>query len=274
MMEWWKPWSWTAETWSALATTATFLTAAAAAVFAGFQVREARRTREDQAQPFVVVDFEPSPAWAGLMEITIRNIGSTVAKDVRITFDPPLASVDLDKRKGWPGFQELSILKHGIPSLPPGKAHRIFFDRMPDRIKSDLPRKYVATVELAGPRHKIDPQTYVLDLDVYSGYRFMTIYGEHDAVKALREIEKTVKRWTAHFNGLRVYAVDEDRRREAERRELIEARAAFEADRIAETASVQDPASSFEAHVPIPMERAEREPDGEPATDPDGPPSS
>lgn len=36
--------------------------------------------------------------------------------------------------------------------------------------------------------------------------------GVHDAAKALKRIADRLERWSAHFNGLRVYSVDEDAR--------------------------------------------------------------
>ncbi|MEJ7743205.1 MAG: hypothetical protein WKF73_11990 [Nocardioidaceae bacterium] len=132
---------WTAEAWTALATWGTLAAAVAAAVFARGQVLEARRTREEEAQPFVVVDFEPSAAWSGIMDLVITNTGKTVAKDVRVTFEPPLRSAYFSKQPDDPyDINESKIIKEGIPSLLPGKRFTILFDRMPERYESELPR--------------------------------------------------------------------------------------------------------------------------------------
>lgn len=55
--------------WTALGTIVTALVAVAAAIFAFMQVREIRRTREEQVRPFVVVDIQPSRVWANLLII-------------------------------------------------------------------------------------------------------------------------------------------------------------------------------------------------------------
>lgn len=78
------------EGWSALAAWATVLIAFGAAVFAWFQVREARRTREEQAQPNVVLYTELNPSAKRFIEIVIKNFGTTPAYHVKATFDPPL----------------------------------------------------------------------------------------------------------------------------------------------------------------------------------------
>ncbi|MFV1364100.1 hypothetical protein AAHH97_11750, partial [Mycolicibacterium elephantis] len=66
------------------------LVALGAAVFAWFQVREARRTREERAQPNVVIYTELNPSVKQFIEIVVRNFGVTPAYNVKIAIDPPL----------------------------------------------------------------------------------------------------------------------------------------------------------------------------------------
>ena len=69
-----------------------------AAVFAGCQVWEARRLREAQIRPFVVIDFE---VWRGFIELKIKNFGSTLARNIKFTFDPPVQTTfDADPNYG------------------------------------------------------------------------------------------------------------------------------------------------------------------------------
>jgi hypothetical protein len=146
-MDWWNPTDWTAAAWTAIAAWGTLGIAGIAAVFAWHQVREARRTREEQAQPFVVVDFEPSGAGGGLMDLVIRNTGKTLARDIKIDFDPPLESDYFSKPPhNAYDIAEAKILREGIPTMPPGKEYRLLFERMPDRFASTLPRSYTSTV--------------------------------------------------------------------------------------------------------------------------------
>jgi hypothetical protein len=202
--------AWTPADWSALSAAITALIAFVAAVFAFLQVRHARLLREEQAQPFVVVDFESSPVWHNAIELVIQNIGKTVAKNVRVAFDPPLESTQ--RQEGY----ELSksvLLTQGIPTMPPGKRVTALFDLSHDRKDSGLLMSYTATVHFADSRGR--PQealTYVLDLNFLYGLMRFTERGVHDAAKALMEMRDTMTKWTAHSKGIRVYAVDEDAR--------------------------------------------------------------
>ena len=132
------PWDWSADAWTALAAWTTALVAALAAWFARHQVLEARTTREEQAQPFIVVDFEPSEAWSGLMNLVIRNTGQTLAKDVLVRFDPPLQTT-LSEANGQFWTEKSSLIREGIPAMPPGREYCLLFERMPDLYTSTLP---------------------------------------------------------------------------------------------------------------------------------------
>ena len=83
-----------------------------AAAVAWRQVREARRLREDQSRPFVVIDFEVEGM---LFFLRISNIGTTLARNVRFEINPPLSSAIENP------FSEMQILRDGAPTLAPGR---------------------------------------------------------------------------------------------------------------------------------------------------------
>lgn len=189
-------WDWTAAGWGAAAAWATFVVAAAAAAFAWRQVLEARATRNDQAQPFVVVDFEPSQAGRVFLDLVVRNTGTTVATNVRMTFEPALEST-LNSADSRYVLADAAIVQKGIPTLPPGREYRMLFEQMSDRYASDLPRSYEATVTFHDARGHSHEMRYRLDLDIYFGFMRLDVYTDHDAAKALREIEKLLRNWSA-----------------------------------------------------------------------------
>jgi hypothetical protein len=192
-MDWWNPTDWTAGTWGALAAWVTVGVAAAAARYGLHQVREARRTREEQAQPFVVVDLEPSPVSHFHMDLVIKNTGSTLARDVTFAFDPPLQSVFSSRPASDYPVTEAAILRDGILTMPPGKEFRLLFESMPERFKSDLPRSHEVTVNFSSTRGPMTPLVYRLDFDAYFNTERFRIYGMHDAAKALHEIERHLR---------------------------------------------------------------------------------
>lgn len=202
-------WNWTADTWVAISQLGTLIVAGVAALFARHQVLEARRIREDQARPFVIVDIQPGPGAGHLLHLVVENIGTTAAQDVHITFDPPL---EQSNDSGYP-LAESVLVREGIRMLPPGRCIRAFFDAGPDRLKTDLPMRYDVTVMLKDARGRPEPpQQYVLDLGYLFGLTAIHEFGIHDAAKAITEIQKSVKRWSDIHGRLKVWIRDEDRR--------------------------------------------------------------
>ncbi|MGN6129151.1 MAG: hypothetical protein ACTHOK_02305 [Nocardioidaceae bacterium] len=188
------------------------------------------RLREEQARPFVVVDFQPSAVWGNIIEIVFENVGQTLAKDVRFHFSP-----ELESSQGSEGydFKNSVLIRRGIPSMPPGKRFAALFDLSHERIKTDLPMAYSVRVDMKDAFDRQQPTLeYVLDLNFMYGFRRIDAKTIHDVAKSLKEIETNVGRWTQHFNGLRVWVRDEDAylERENEAYEAAVSRAMQEAE--------------------------------------------
>src|SRR5262245_56092935 len=77
-----------ADAWAALAQWITVGIAIVAALVAYFQVREARRTREKQAQPNVVVYIDHNAHNWHYMDLVIKNFGQTAAYNVKLNLEP------------------------------------------------------------------------------------------------------------------------------------------------------------------------------------------
>jgi hypothetical protein len=199
---WLSPWEWTTADWAGV----TFFAIAAAAFVAWRQVKEAQALREEQARPFVVIDFEP---WTVFIDLKISNVGNTIARDVQFEFDPPLAAAK-DERAGLIAVAETNLFKNGIPSLPPGKEITLFFDQFPQRKDKNLPDKYSVDISYTSPSGKKYSERTVLDLGIYFGVGQITRHDIHDVHKQLEKISKTLAGWT-HAEGLKIMS-REDRK--------------------------------------------------------------
>ena len=102
----------------------TFSVLAAAAVVGFVQASEARRLRLARIRPFVVLDFDVDYQ-EEVYYLVLRNYGSTLARDIEISVDPPLESAlhadvgQLDRLRAW---------GRSIKSLAPGVERRALFD--------------------------------------------------------------------------------------------------------------------------------------------------
>jgi hypothetical protein len=199
--------AWTPQDWSTFGTLSTTLIAFAAAIFAGRQVLEARRTREAQAQPFVIVDIQSSPVWANILNLVVENIGTTLATDVKISFAPPIQS----SQEGL-NLANSVMVAEGIPALPPGRRIEAWFDMSHSRLEKGLPLRYEASVKCKDARGRpVDTLTYTIDLNYLYGLERIDEYGMHHAADALRDIAKALKQTTGE-GRLRIWVRDEDAR--------------------------------------------------------------
>lgn len=204
--------SWGPEEWTAAGTVAYAIIAFLGAVFVYFQVREARRTREEQARPFVVVDVQPSRVWWNIFNLVVENVGTTVAHDVKIKFVPDVGT----SQQGY-DLAGSALLTEGIPTLPPRRRIEVLFDLAHERKKTELPSRYEVEVTFLDARRRVQqPLKYVVDLGYLYGLQRVDEYGVHHAAKALREIEKMVR--SSRYRGrLAVWVRNEDEDHEAER---------------------------------------------------------
>jgi glycosyltransferase involved in cell wall biosynthesis len=188
-----------------------------AAGIAYWQANEARRLRRAQSQPYVVVSLESDPTHPHIISIMIKNIGTTVARNVRLEFDPPLVST-LDKESDPTRMTDWIALRDGIPTLVPGQQMGMLFDslisRYADIENSPLPRQSRVTVRYTGDitkRQRSEVYTYAYDLDfnVYYGAHYVGRKGIDDIAKSLDQIRKAQEAWsTSH--GIKVYTKDYD----------------------------------------------------------------
>jgi len=105
------------------------------------QVREARRLREETHRPFVVVDVEADDF---VFMLTVSNIGTSLARDVELSFDPPLESSieHID-------FSEIKMLTEGIATFAPGRVLRTLLDSATSRDQAKYPDVHYVRVTYA-----------------------------------------------------------------------------------------------------------------------------
>ncbi|MGW8566668.1 hypothetical protein [Isoptericola sp. NPDC055881] len=187
-----------AEEWSAAGTWFAVLLAVIAAVIAYGQAIEARRLRIEQAQPYVVAYIEL--VRDVVIEIVIKNLGATGARNVRISVDPTLQRVD-----GKGGVDDV-WLPDRLEFLAPGQEWRTYWDFGPQRYNSAALRdqdRHELTLIYDGVDGEQPPVVMPLDLRPLKGRIHTDTKTVHHAAKQLEQIAKTLKGWS----GRRALAV-------------------------------------------------------------------
>jgi len=203
--------AWQPTDWTALAACVTALIAVVAGTIALLQLRHARALRREQAQPYVVAYMQEAASHPQIVDLVVRNFGTTMAKDVKIAVTPPLL------RSGKGTGSAPVWLPDCISALVPGQEWRTLWDFHPERARTDLPDRYEVKVSYTDSRGKALSTPAVLDWGAYKGRSWVTTYGIHHAAKSLREIEETAKKWTDSGGHLAVRTRDGDAADERER---------------------------------------------------------
>lgn len=154
-----------AEVWAAIAQWVTAGIALAAAIFALNQVQEARRTRERQTQPNVVVFADLNPTDEDWLDVTVKNFGQTAAYHVCLHFDPWPTVVPWEHPRTGDTVTRLPVPPE-IPVLAPGQEWRTLWDKGEARLSAESARK--AFQEARGLIHPDFERTLPEDL----GMRF------------------------------------------------------------------------------------------------------
>jgi hypothetical protein len=192
---WTEPWLWTGASWAGLQCGVL----AIAAVVGLYQLGEARRLRKGSLRPFVVVDFEVD---APEVYVAVSNMGRTMARDVRVTFDAPFESgVFADDQHTLRHFEERFAA--GLHSMPPGKKIRTLLDLGTHRPAGKFNDRYTASIayksDVTGDNYC---DTVVLDYDLYRNLVRVERKDIHDVHERLKEIATETKKWSPMGGGI------------------------------------------------------------------------
>jgi hypothetical protein len=177
---------------SAIASVATFVGGLIAVLVAFNQIRSARKIHDDQVRPYVIVDIEPNLSSWMLQDLVIRNIGQTAAVECRIQLDPrPTRAVDQNTET----LGDAKVLNEPISMLAPGREIRLFFDSLSERIGTDLPMQYTATVTYKSHATKEHwTETYTLDVAALLGVENFDVFTIHHVAETLRDLHRDLRK--------------------------------------------------------------------------------
>lgn len=133
--------------------------ARAQAASAQGQLEVARQVHREQNEPYVIVDIQPYDPGSFVLVLVIENVGTTMARNVKIT-----ASPELESSHGSAVTEALqSVIARTISMIPPGRKHQYFFDTS-QRFQSGLPVVFEFAVTSEGPMGPVETLRYTVDL--------------------------------------------------------------------------------------------------------------
>lgn len=172
------------------------------------QLALSEQVRREQAEPHVVVDIVPSPLVHWIFLLVIENIGPTVARNVRIRFDPPPKRV-MDQNQGRKPISDWFMFAEGIPIMPPGRRIELMFDRTFDLLNADLPLMYTVTVDSEGPFGPVETFTYKIDLNIFYEHDRINPQNIHTIGQEVSKIRKGLEGIRAELSRHRPNSAEE-----------------------------------------------------------------
>jgi hypothetical protein len=148
-----------------------------------------RQLRIDAVQPYVWADIRPDESVGVILNLVVGNSGPTVARNVRVTVDPPLPRIDqLAERVD----NAETRLAGGLKSLAPGRRLSWPLGQGFNLLNDDGPHSYTFTVTADGPFGPVSQLTYVVDTSEWKGITDRPAGSLDEVTNAIKELTKKV----------------------------------------------------------------------------------
>jgi hypothetical protein len=157
------------------------------------QTIQQKQAAKDAAQPMLWVDVRGDDAQGQAMVLLLGNSGPSIARNVKVAFDPaPPSTLDIKPI--------LEILKQGIASLPPGRTMQWALGEAHNSGDWDAHKAYRVRIEAEGPFGAIEPLEYAISVDDLDGSRaappgnLYAVAAElHEMTKATKELNEIIR---------------------------------------------------------------------------------
>ena len=150
------------------------------------QTKQQRQAAKDATQPMLWVDIRGDDGQGQALLLLLGNSGPSIARNVKVTFDPaPPSTLDIEPI--------LQILKQGLTSLPPGRTMQWALGAAHNTNGWDAPNAYRVRIEAEGPFGVIEPFEYVISVDDLNGSHAAPSGNLHAVAAELHEMTKATK---------------------------------------------------------------------------------
>jgi hypothetical protein len=150
------------------------------------QTKQQKQAAKDATQPMLWVDIRRDDGQSQALALLLGNSGPSIARNVKVTFDPaPPSTLDIKPI--------LEILKQGIASLAPGRSMQWALGAAHKTSDWDAQKAYRVRIEAEGPFGTIEPLEYVISVDDLDGSQAAPPGNLHAVAAELHEMTKATK---------------------------------------------------------------------------------
>lgn len=160
------------------------------------QLRAAFELERNRIRPTVVLDLIVEHYF---VHVSLRNLGQTMAQNVKIALQPEIRSLYGGKFEGVhldpseEGDEPVPFLQDGVTSLAPGREIKGELGYI-ERFRQHYGEKpFIGTVSYFGPDGSKYAEQVAIDLGAHRGLGHIARYEIHDVAEALRKLNDHVK---------------------------------------------------------------------------------
>ena len=215
------------------------------------QTQLQRDLAHEALQPYVWADIQPDMQQGTVLHVVVGNNGPTVARNVRVTFDPPLPA---GQQRSDKVESVQRVLARGLRSLAPKREIRWTLGAGYDLLSSEEPQVRTVRVEGEGPHGPLPVLEIQIDISEWRQARDAPDGSLHHVRGAIKDLTKAV----GGVDNTMKRVVDRLDRPTPETVELSEISSIFTSQQLVPTAS-EDEVESSPGPAPLPPSTAEEQ---------------
>jgi hypothetical protein len=163
------------------------------------QTQLQRELAKVAAEPNLWVDIRADEVTGGGLLLLVGNSGPSIARNVKVTFDPPVTAKQADMEP------ILDTLRQGISALAPGRTLQWVLGAAASTVDWSASNVYRVHIEADGPLGAIDPPLdYVISIDDLALSNPAPTGTLHSVTAQLRDISKSTQQMSEAVARLQV----------------------------------------------------------------------
>lgn len=153
---------------------------------------EIKETREQENAPYIIVYCEVPIPYDTMIYLIVKNIGKSIAEDVKIKFIPELSSSV--KYTNDFNINDTTFIKDGIKSMPPEYVIKTVLGNSVEYFENGLPLKYEVEISYVNSITKNEIKTsQIIDLFAIKQLKYTKKFDLNDLVIEVKKLAQEIK---------------------------------------------------------------------------------
>ncbi|AKB46950.1 hypothetical protein MSKOL_1173 [Methanosarcina sp. Kolksee] len=155
-------------------------------------LKEMKEAREQENAPYIIVYCEVPIPYDTMIYLIVKNIGKSIAEDVKIKFTPDLSS-SVEYTNDF-NINDATFIKEGIKSMHPEYVIKTVLGNSVEYFKKGLPLKYEVEISYVNSTTKREIKTsQIIDLYAIKQLNYTKKFDLNDLVIEVKNLAEEIK---------------------------------------------------------------------------------